>query len=332
MRMSAAIIAGLVCGIGAAPGVVSSGVQAAQGLAGGTAIDGAAGGGQWGIAVNLEHIPGTDSELNTPANEGCPAISRDGRQLFFASNRPGGYGGLDVWVSYWSRESDGWGEPLNLGAPINTPADEFCPSPMPDGEGFLYVSTKPGGCGGADIYLTRASRKGGWPVTVNLGCHVNSAAGEASPFLLQHAAGAELYFSSTRPGGFSTDDAQLPAGDSDVYVSVVQPDGSLAAPVPVPGLNTSANDARPNLRRDGLEIIFDSDRPGTLGLADLYSSARAGLGDPWSAPANLGPDVNSSANETRPSLSWDARTLFFGSTRSDSEGSSDIYVTTRRRR
>lgn len=286
----------------------------------------------WAPAVNLEQLPGMHAELNTAANEGCPTISRDGRRLYFASNRAGGFGGLDIWVSERTGASQPWGEPTNVGAPINTASDEFCPSPMPDGHGFLYVSTKPGGCGGADIYLTRTHRGGGWPLTVNVGCHINSPAGEASPFLVQYEQGAELYYSSTKPGGFSEEDAHLPSGDSDIYMSVVQADGSLASPVLVPGVNTSANDSRPNVRRDGLEIIFDSDRPGSMGLADLYAAERGSINDEWPEPSNLGADVNSAANETRPSLSWNARTLYFGSTRAGSEGSSDIYVTTRPRR
>ena len=72
-------------------------------------------------------------------------------------------------------------------------------------------------------------------------------------------------------------------------------------------------------------------RAGTLGGNDLYAATRAKAQDIWSAPINLGPLVNSAADETRPSLSGDATALYFGSTRPGGEGLSDVYVTTRQR-
>jgi len=107
-----------------------------------------------------------------------------------------------------------------------------------------------------------------------------------------------------------------------------------------PGLNTASQDARPNVRRDGLEIVFDSTRPGALGGSpDIYSSTRASVKAAWSAPINLGAVINTTANETRASLSRDGKTLLFGSNRPGSEASlvepyapsNDIYVTTRER-
>lgn len=281
----------------------------------------------WSAAINLADVPGTDPALNTNQTEGCPALSRDGRRLYFASNREGGRGGLDIWVSH--REQGHWGEPVNVGEPVNTAADEFCPSPMRDGHGFLYVSTKPNGCGGADMYITRQHENGSWPVTMNLGCVVNSAAGEASPFIVDYGDRAELYFSSNRPGGFSQIETTVP--DSDIYVSAIQPDGSFGSPALVPGVNTEYNDARPNVRRDGLEIIFDSDRPSSFGLFDLYAATRDRRQDDWGDPINLGSAVNTSASETRPWLSWNGLALYFGSTREPQKGS-DLYVTTRHRR
>jgi hypothetical protein len=172
--------------------------------------------------------------------------------------------------------------------------------------------------------MTREHVDGAWAEPVNLGCHVNSSAGEASPFFVEYDDGTtELYFSSARPGGPGA------TADSDIYVSALQPDGSMGTPVLAPGLNTPQDDSRPNLRRDGLEVFFDSTRPDGSGGTDLWTSTRNAASDPWRTPENLGGAVNSDAGETRPWVSWDATTLYFGSNRAGGEGSTDWYVTTR---
>ena len=72
----------------------------------------------------------------------------------------------------------------------------------------------------------------------------------------------------------------------------------------------------------------DPGRPGAMGGFDIYAATRDSVDDPWSTPVNLGPAVNSLANETRPSLSWDARQLLFG-VAPGPKGMADIYVSTR---
>ncbi len=74
-------------------------------------------------------------------------------------------------------------------------------------------------------------------------------------------------------------------------------------------------------------MFFWSDRAGGQGGADIYSVTRQSVTGSWGTPLNLGPNVNSAAGETRPSLSWDGTILYFGSTRVG--GQSDVYVTTR---
>jgi Tol biopolymer transport system component len=94
-------------------------------------------------------------------------------------------------------------------------------------------------------------------------------------------------------------------------------------------VDSSASDARPNVRSDGLEIVWDSTRTGTLGGPDIWTATRSSVNDPWGTAAHLENGINSPANETRASLSADGRRLVFGSTRPGGEGSADIYVSTR---
>lgn len=259
----------------------------------------------WSEPVNLESIPGTSSELNTPFNDGCPIQAPDGLSLFIASNRPGGLGGQDIWVAYRTDRTAPYGAPQNLGAPVNSAADDFCPVPQP-GNGLYFVSSRvqAGAGGGSDIYFTRF-RNNVWAEPENLGCEINSSAAEASPSYFVNESGQSiLYFSSTRPGGFE------PGGtDSDIYFSV-----NFGAAQLAPSLNTASEDTRPNVRNDGREIVFDSNRPGTLGEPDIYTASRDSTNSDWSAPFHFAVPVNSGASETRASLSFDGLTMVFGST------------------
>jgi hypothetical protein len=286
--------------------------------------------GPWSPAVRVE-AAGADSAFNGPSLDGCPFVSRDGKTFYMASNRPGGLGGIDIWVARRSSADDPWGAPENLGAPVNSTANDFCPTIDRNDHTLFFVSNRAGGCGGADIYVTR-QRPDGWDAPSNVGCTVNSSADEASPFPLpEPGSGKVLYFSSVRPGGFAADAPGSAVGDSDVYVSE-RHDGAYGPAALVPGVNTAFEDGQPNLRRDGREMFFFSNRPGTLGMADIYSATRASTSDAWSEPVNLGGAVNSANGaETRPSLSWDGTTLYFGSTRPGGDGSADHYVTTRSR-
>ena len=272
--------------------------------------------GEWSTPTSLELLPGSSADVNTGSLDGCPIQSPDGLSLYMASNRAGGLGNIDIWVAQRPSTAVGFGTPVNLGAPINSSADDFCPTPV-RGKGLFFVSSRAGGCGAADIYFARLNPAHGWGTPRHLGCAVNSTAGEASPSYLEEDGHGALYFSSNR------------SGVSNIYRSVENSDGSFAAPAAVAELNTAFEDARPNVRKDGLEIVFDSTRPGGSGGPDLYAATRGSVNETWSAPVNLGPAINSAAPDTRASLSWDGRTLLFGSGRAGGEGSTDIYVSTR---
>lgn len=268
--------------------------------------------GQWSAPVSAEQ--GSHPDLNTAYNDGCPILSPDGLSLYLASNRPGGLGGLDIWVAHRRNTHLGWGPPVNLGAPVNSAADEFCPTPV-RGKRLFFVSRRdePNG----DIYVTTMRQKK-WQQPINLGPNINSPDQEWSPSLFTDDHGREvLYFSSTRPGG---------PGGQDIYYSVNYAKAQLA-----PGaLNTPYDDARPNVRRDGREIVFDSTRPGTFGGPDLWTATRPSTSDPWPDASHLD-KLSSPEADTRASLSWDGTLLVFGSARAGGEGQADIYVSSRQR-
>ena len=110
----------------------------------------------WSTAQKIDEIAGNCSELNTTSLDGCPILSPDGKSLFMASNRPGGQGGLDIWIARRERVDAPFGAPENLPAPINSAADDFCPTPLRGGR-LLFVSrrTTAESCGMGDIYSTR---------------------------------------------------------------------------------------------------------------------------------------------------------------------------------
>jgi hypothetical protein len=276
----------------------------------------------WAPAQKIDQITGNSSELNTPFLEGCPIQSPDGLSLYMASNRPGGQGLLDIWVARRGSTSAPFGAPENLGPPVNSAADDFCPTPVRGG-GLFFVSREalPGSCGLGDIYFTRFNPVHGWSEPVHLACAPqgpNSALDEQGPSYVEVDGKALLYFSRSSPS--------VPG---EIFVSRRLADGSFGPATPVAELNdATANDIQPNVRKDGHELVFSSNRSGTLGGQDVWVSTRDSVHDPWSAPVNLGEAVNTDAAETRPSLSWDAQTLLFGRSPGP-EGMSDIYVATR---
>jgi hypothetical protein len=272
---------------------------------------------QWGLAVEA---PG----INTPDyTEGCPIETPDGLSLMIASTRLGnpqvglGLGGLDIWSADRATTDAPWNEPRNLGAPVNSSAADFCPSPA-YGRYLLFVSDRggDGACGAGDIYVSRQSPapSAGWSDPVRLRCAPegpNTVAGEFSPSVVETPHGTFLFYSSTV------------TGDSDIYMSRLGKDGQFGPGRPVERLNTEYDDFMPNVRADrrgGYEIVFNSNRPTwgrygqyqAFGGQDIYTSRIRSLYDSWARPRNLGPNVNTSGGETRATLSGDGKRLNFG--------------------
>src|SRR2546425_288963 len=167
-----------------------------------------------------------------------------------------------------SPKFSGWSTPVNLGPVINSVLRENGPAISKDGLSLYFGSA------------------------------VNTASNDAGPsYFANGDLGVPLlFFGSDRAGGL---------GGYDIYVSAQQADGSWGAAGPVTELSSSANDQRPSIRLDGLELFFFSDRVGGIGLTDVWVSTRDSTSDPWSPPVNLGSGVNSPQDDTQPFIASD---------------------------
>ncbi|MHC4540615.1 MAG: hypothetical protein ACYS74_12665, partial [Planctomycetota bacterium] len=271
--------------------------------------------------VNADFTFGTPTNLgstvNSSSGEGTPYISADGLSLYFTLDRPGGYGGLDIWVTTRATKADPWGTPVNFGPPVNSSAHDFYPSISADGLSLYFTSDRPGGYGGDDIWMaTRETTEDDWGAPVNLGALVNSGANDRGPSISADA--LELFFHSSRPGGY---------GGRDIWVTTrtttVDPWGELVNLGPI--VNSSSVDLSPSISADGLLLFFGSNRSGGYGSSDLWVTSRDTIDDEWGTPMNLGPPVSSSAEEYAPSISPDGRTLYFTSDRLGGLGQRDLW-------
>ena len=282
----------------------------------GVAVDPAKSDFTFGSPVNL------GSTVNSASGDAAVDISADGLELYFVSDRPGSYGGWDIYVATRSTTDDAWGEPVNLGSVVNGWDWQQAPNISADGLTLLFGSTRSGGVGDWDIWMTtRPTVSEPWGPPVNLGEPINSAALDRSPCL--SADGLTLFFDSTRSGG---------SGSDDLWVATrATTQDNWGTPVNLGStVNSPASEGSASLSADGLTLFFSSYhlgpfRPGSHGGADLWVTTRTSLSASWGAPMNLGATVNSMNAEFGPSVSADGTTLFFSSLRGGGFGPVDLW-------
>lgn len=138
-------------------------------------------------------------EVNSSSWDSQPTLSVDGRTLLFASDRPNGKGGTDIYSS--NRTASGWTRPTNLGAPVNSALDDMSPSIAPDGKSLFFSSNGHGGAGGFDLFVARGGsvRGTGWTTVENMGTPINSAFNDHYFISLPNSQNG--YFASDRDGG-----------------------------------------------------------------------------------------------------------------------------------
>ena len=186
------------------------------------------------------------------------AVAADGMRIVFSSDRPndgqaeGKPANIDLW--FIDKQGDGWSEPRNLGAPINTPASDAYPSLAADGT-LYFASNRPGGKGGADIYRSRLV-DGRYTDPENLG-EVNSPGYESQPAIAPDQ--SFLVFTAIDRSD-TLASAGAPYSRSDLYVSFKMSSGwtvprNLGMPI-----NSTASDGSPSFSPDGRWLFFASDR------------------------------------------------------------------------
>lgn len=291
----------------------------------------------WSAPVNL------GAPVNGPFADTGARLAKHGLSLYFASDRPCGEGDavldFNLWVARRRATDEPWEEPRCLA--LNADARSTGDRPYQDREPELsrdqhwlyFTSDRPGSLGpavpaGGDIWVSWRSDvhdDHAWTEPFSL-TGLNTVAGERTPQYFENDDGGppQLFFSTTRSGLFDlwvVDLANaLPAGEPR-RVAEVNTDDLLE----VGGAITP----------DGLEMIFFRGRPGAGIFLDLFTSTRPDVQAAWSAPVNLGPVVNSPANDQEPTISSRRDVLFLASNRPGSipaasgQPSLDVYMSVR---
>jgi len=197
-------------------------------------------------------------DINNQPSKGGINISQDGEWLLFAGNFAGqGFGNFDLYMSY--NTPNGWSEPVNLGANINTEFWESSPSLSPDKNALYFSSDRPGGYGGKDLYVSYRVN-GKWLPAENMGPEINTAGDELAPFI--HADNQTLYYTSNGLPGY---------GGTDIYMIKKTGDKTWSKPENLGyPINTIENEGSLFVAADGVTAYYASDRADTKGYLDLY--------------------------------------------------------------
>jgi Tol biopolymer transport system component len=254
--------------------------------------------------------------VNSADNDFGPEVTNGQLSLYLTSDRGGGYGSYDIYVSERASLTEDWGTPVNLGTDINTDADEREATVSSDGLTLIFASNRDGEF---DLFMsTRNSVSDAWGPATNMGSTINSAGTtDAGPSLSED--GLTLVFVSNRPGSLSS--------AVDLYVTTrASTTDAWSTPINLGAtVNSDAPDSAPDISCDGLRVYFHSIRSGNL---DLWMTERSSLDSPWSMPSIIPTPVSTDASELSPSISADESTLYFANNWLDSN-TTDIWRVTR---
>lgn len=197
-----------------------------------------------------------DNTLNTAIDNTASFISADGQELFITSNNGKGN---NIMMSF-PADNGHWDTPQDPGGDLNDPADGTSVCLSPDGSTLYFVSERPGGFGGKDIWRCVKLPNGRWSKAVNLGSKINTPYNEETPFM--HADGKTFFFSS---------EGHMGLGGYDIFFTQLLDDGNWVEPYNVGyPINTPDNELHFVLSADSKHAFLSSDRSGGKGGLDIY--------------------------------------------------------------
>jgi len=267
-------------------------------------------------------IKNLGNKINSVYDDYVPLITPDESVLYFTSRRSGGVGNLqdgdgkyyeDVYVS--QKMNDGsWGDPKNIGPPINTSTHDACVALSFDGNQMIIYRTAADMLTG-DLYLCHTDYSG-WTPPQKLGPEINTPFIETSACFSTDT--SVIYFSSNKPGGF---------GGKDLYRIKKLPNGRWSLPQNLgQTINTDRDEDAPFLHPDGTTLYFSSKGHNTMGAYDIYKTILNPESNTYSAPDNLGYPINTVLNDCFFVLNTNGTRGYYSSAKQEGVGGSDLYM------
>ncbi len=276
-------------------------------------------------------------EVNSSDREWGPCLSRDGLTLFFASDRPGGAGDMDLWMATRPALGKPFGRPQPLGLPVNSQAGEYQPKISSDGRVLLFVSDRAASIGKSDFWMSvRADAQSSWSPPLNLGPRLNrrnqvakgmslSADGQTLIFSRALNSQDELWQSRRVPKQKSVTASPVrdvvDRDETPMELRLIDDQYEWSEPINLGAVvNSTSSEEHPFVGHAGRALVFMRDNN------DIWLSTRAGVDQPFGPPERLSLSVNQGHRKMSPFLSDDGLTLIMSSRHPAPNGELDLWM------
>ena len=244
-------------------------------------------------------------------------VMSDGLTMYFSSDRPGGFGDLDIYVTKRNSRNDAWGEPVNLGETINSAASDHSVTISNDGHRIIYTSERESGFGAGDLFVSYRediTSDAQWSKSENMGDWINTEKLEACPFFHYENNTIKLYYMGFRESSI---------GEADLYYSVWDEiNQKFQSPILLDKVSSIAWD----MHFEPHAGLIWSNREGGIGKDDIWMASFDKNDQEWGNPKCLKGNVNTVHSEGMPTITHDFSELYFHSDRPGGQGSFDIYL------